>query len=309
MTNPPKGGCAKGCLVTSIIGIAILMVFGIIEDFNSANEWKKKRVDVLASIEQAVDRGDYERAFSLADPHKSRNDAELKQLVSRAESLKQETEERARQTQISELVAEIKSTKGSEREAKLKQLISLDPDTKEFPEEILEIRERPQKLKAEAENFVSNGVGKKVPYEKWSIVGSPETLDSTNNKYWVAYLPDIDVSFVSEKASHKVIFAGYGKRSAPDYLANKDAARKKRLEGGFSAWDGSNWELTKLIKNSMNDPGSYEHVKTAYWDMGDHLVVRTTFRGKNAFGGIVKNWVKAKTDLDGNVVEIMEQGQ
>ena len=82
------------------------------------------------------------------------------------------------------------------------------------------------------------------------------------------------------------------------------------IEKGFSSlWDGSHRELTKVIKGSMNDPGSYEHVETVSWDMGDHLVVRTTFRGKNAFGGVVSNWVKAKTDLDGNVLEVIEQGQ
>jgi hypothetical protein len=59
----------------------------------------------------------------------------------------------------------------------------------------------------------------------------------------------------------------------------------------------------------MNDPKSYEHADTKFWDMGDHLVVTTTYRGKNAFGGVVKNWVKAKTDLDGNVLEIIEEGQ
>ena len=106
-----------------------------------------------------------------------------------------------------------------------------------------------------------------------------------------------------------MLFVGHGRKSAPDYLANKNAARKKRLEGGFSAWDGSHRGLTKVIKESMNDPKSYEHAETKYWDMGDHLVVTTTFRGKNAFGGVVKNWVKAKTDLDGNVLEVIEQGQ
>ena len=58
----------------------------------------------------------------------------------------------------------------------------------------------------------------------------------------------------------------------------------------------------------MNDPDSYDHFETVYWDKGDHLIVRTTFRGKNAFGGVVKNWVKAKVDLNGNVIEVIEQG-
>ncbi len=57
----------------------------------------------------------------------------------------------------------------------------------------------------------------------------------------------------------------------------------------------------------MNDPGSYDHDKTVYWDMGDHLVVRTTFRGKNAFGGMVINSIKAKVSLNGQVLQIIEQ--
>lgn len=84
--------------------------------------------------------------------------------------------------------------------------------------------------------------------------------------------------------------------------------RTKRIEDGFSAWDGSHRGLTALIKKGMNDPKSYEHVETTYGDKGDSLVVKTTFRGKNAFGGVVANWVIAKTDLDGNVIEVIAQG-
>jgi len=85
--------------------------------------------------------------------------------------------------------------------------------------------------------------------------------------------------------------------------------KKEQLERQFNAWDGSHRGLTKYIKDAMNDPSSYEHVKTVYWDRKDHLVVMTTFRGKNAFGGLVKNSVKAKVDLAGNVLEIIETGQ
>jgi hypothetical protein len=82
--------------------------------------------------------------------------------------------------------------------------------------------------------------------------------------------------------------------------------KKERLENQFSAWDGSHRGLTNYIKNAMNDPGSYEHVETVYWDRKDHLIVKATFRGKNAFGGVVKNSVKAKVDLAGNVLEVIE---
>jgi len=84
--------------------------------------------------------------------------------------------------------------------------------------------------------------------------------------------------------------------------------RKNRIEKCFSVWDGSHKGMTQFIKYSMNNPKSYEHVSTTYWDNGDYLVVRTTFRGTNAFGGVVKNQITAKVDLDGNVLEIIEQG-
>jgi hypothetical protein len=85
-------------------------------------------------------------------------------------------------------------------------------------------------------------------------------------------------------------------------------ARKKLIEAQFSVWDGSHRNLEKLIKKNMNDPSSYKHVETRYWDMGDHLIVITKFRGKNAFGAVVVNWVKAKVDLYGNIVSVIEQG-
>lgn len=83
-------------------------------------------------------------------------------------------------------------------------------------------------------------------------------------------------------------------------------ARKKSIESQFSSWDGSHINLTRAIKNSMHDPKSYKHVETVYWDRGDHLVVRTTFRGKNAFGGLVRNSVRAKVALDGTVLLFLD---
>ena len=87
----------------------------------------------------------------------------------------------------------------------------------------------------------------------------------------------------------------------------EEELRKELVEKHFSAWDGSHRGLTRVIKDSMNDPKSYEHVETRYGDKGDYLIVSTTFRGKNAFGGVVKNTIVAKVDLEGNVIEILSQ--
>ena len=89
--------------------------------------------------------------------------------------------------------------------------------------------------------------------------------------------------------------------------STKKTARETQIEENFSAWNGSHRGIAELIKKSMNDPSSYKHVKTIHWDKGDHLVVKTRFRGKNAFGGVVENWVMAKVDLNGNVIEIIPQ--
>lgn len=96
-------------------------------------------------------------------------------------------------------------------------------------------------------------------------------------------------------------------KTAEQIQQEKLAAREKLVESQFSAWDGSHPGLTKLIKGSMNDPKSYEHVGTRYTDNGDQLIIQTDFHGKNAFGAVVKNSVIAKVDLDGNVIEVLSQ--
>lgn len=89
-------------------------------------------------------------------------------------------------------------------------------------------------------------------------------------------------------------------------ITKEAQARIEAIKKQFSVWDGSHRELTRVIKDSMNDPGSYEHVNTTYRDSGDHLIVTTTFRGKNAFGAIVVNTVNAKVSLSGDVIEVLE---
>lgn len=74
--------------------------------------------------------------------------------------------------------------------------------------------------------------------------------------------------------------------------------RQEGIERQFNPWDGSHIRATELIKASMNDPNSYEHVKTTYVDGGDHLVITTTFRGKNAFGGVVVNTSELRVWLE-----------
>ncbi|MBH0088625.1 zinc ribbon domain-containing protein [Pseudoalteromonas sp. NSLLW218] len=68
---------------------------------------------------------------------------------------------------------------------------------------------------------------------------------------------------------------------------NKKMNRIRSIEKQFSAFDGSHYQFEKYIKSKMKNPDSYEHVKTVYWDKGDHILVQTTYRGTNSFNAVV----------------------
>lgn len=82
------------------------------------------------------------------------------------------------------------------------------------------------------------------------------------------------------------------------------------FQSNFSGWDGSYRPLEKLIKQEMNDDSSYKHVSTTYRLLlgnDPHAVVKTTFRGTNAYGGVVKQAVAARVDIrTGDIVQIVK---
>ncbi len=198
----------------------------------------------------------------------------------------------------------ITSKKESEQISTISKEEAITEKTEKTMEEDARARLDPLNL---GDEIVKELVGKSVPYDKWSEWGSPQTLEGTNNSRWVVYLEKANISFVSNKATDIINFAGFGKNAAYNYIKNLENARKEKIESQFSAWDGSHSNLTTFIKNNMNDRKSYEHVKTVSWDNGNYLIVQTTFRGKNAFGALVLNTVKAKVSLDGEILEILEQ--
>lgn len=75
------------------------------------------------------------------------------------------------------------------------------------------------------------------------------------------------------------------------------------IKSQFSGWDGSHLGLTKYIKERMNDPDSYEHIGTKYFQSGNLIIVKTKFRGNNAFGGKVINYIEATIDINGHIKE------
>lgn len=48
-------------------------------------------------------------------------------------------------------------------------------------------------------------IGQKVPFDKWDKYGSPETLDGTNNQFWIVYLSKINMTFKARKTTFIIL--------------------------------------------------------------------------------------------------------
>jgi hypothetical protein len=80
------------------------------------------------------------------------------------------------------------------------------------------------------------------------------------------------------------------------------ADRREYIEKAFSSWDGSHHELVKYVKGDLNDPESFEHDNTVFWDLKDTVVIMMQYRAKNAFGGVIRGGAKGWALPDGTLI-------
>lgn len=146
-----------------------------------------------------------------------------------------------------------------------------------------------------------------------ALINSSDLLnedDLENVKFFMS-----EMSYTKNKSLKvKDVFgwAEMEKKNSPDEFSKH--VDLIRFMEDFSGWDGSYRPLEQLIKASMNDPKSYDHVKTTYRrvlhsdkkDFKPYAIVSTTFRGKNAFGGVVTNQVSVQVDLQTLDMKIVE---
>lgn len=200
----------RGCLKTILTVFGVFMALGIIGSFISGNDWKENRPKVLASVEEAIEDGDYESAIALAKPYESENDAELRILLVKANKLKKEVAEINRRSKIEELVDKVKNSDDENRSKLIKQLLRLDPTTEEFPEEIATLRKieeeakqaslakkkaeqkaelkRKEKVRAEE---AKQELEKKLAEFKWKYQVSKDELTSKSS--YVAWVQSINL--------------------------------------------------------------------------------------------------------------------
>lgn len=76
---------------------------------------------------------------------------------------------------------------------------------------------------------------------------------------------------------------------------------REKFERQFDA-DGSHWASKLIIKENMDYPDSFKHIKTNHHRVNDKIKVTTTFRGKNAYGVFVTNQFVSFFNADGDKV-------
>lgn len=110
--------------------------------------------------------------------------------------------------------------------------------------------------------------------------------------------------------------------------AEEAAARKKWINDQFHWWSGAHKDLEKLIKNKLNDEGSYEHIETIHIDVADEtrkaavdetlrdlgyskrvkigdLFIMTEFSAKNAFNARIKHTALGVASYTENTVTLI----
>lgn len=167
------------------------------------------------------------------------------------------------------------------------------------------------------ESSIKNSIASPTSYEhlySGYIKDSSDTIIVTTNFYATDVSNTITLGSIRARFDLDGNFIEQIKLTNDEHNKNKEYekslkenTKKAQIKKQFHGWDGSHIKLEKIIKNILNDPDSFEHVKSEYWTYDNHIIVKTTFRAKNAYNATLTEWVNAKFDLKGNLIEVLEK--
>jgi len=113
------------------------------------------------------------------------------------------------------------------------------------------------------------------------------------------------------------IALGPNNNSTEGTSGNVQAVELSVEEQKYSNWlkaqitgDGSNIVLTKYVKDNLNNPKSFEHVKTIYLNHGKDgkdVKVKMVYRATNSFNAIITKDITANIIYETNKMTILEQ--
>ncbi len=147
-------------------------------------------------------------------------------------------------------------------------------------------------------------------------LGNPERrLTNANVNYFQAHREDVLASAraSADQGQYLAVVTQLDRFLAADdedvsalYLAARphaeaELARQKKIASQF-LFNGSNKHLTDYIVATMDDPGSFRHIRTNSQVDGDYIEVETTYSGSNETGVLFTRTVTALLDFDGRVI-------
>jgi hypothetical protein len=102
------------------------------------------------------------------------------------------------------------------------------------------------------------------------------------------------------------IYPSDSSNQTPERKLTKKEIHDKNISMAFNPWDGSHRNLEILIKKSLNDPNSYNHLETTYRDLDSILIITSEFTAKNGFGGTIREGVVVSADTLGNIIDVVK---
>jgi hypothetical protein len=82
------------------------------------------------------------------------------------------------------------------------------------------------------------------------------------------------------------------------------AERKAMIEAKAESNSGENFMLSEYIKNTLDDPDSYQHDNTKWLDWEGKVIAYVTFRANNRFGAKIKTTYEVVMTDDDKVVSM-----
>lgn len=310
----------KKSIKFNILGSLIVFIIIIIgvSAFDSLKSPQQKRLDLLASQQSALKKAASKvdaKIKALGDVNTLALDkaADVKAARTAYEALT--ADEKAFVTKLAVLVsaekkitdlqadAEKKASEkaaaaekaGADIDAKITALGDVNTLTLDLASDVKAIRTAYEALTTEQKGFVTK-LPLLVSAEK-KITDLQAAADKALAEKAAADKKAAEEKALAEKAAADKKAAA--EKAAADY--------KEWINNQFSAWDGSHIYLVKLVKENLNDPSSFKHVKTVYWDKGNYLIVKMTYRAKNAFGALILQNVTAKSDYKTDTITIISQ--
>jgi hypothetical protein len=270
-----------------LIGVIVSLI--IIDSKNQAKfvtekqNFLKDRTLHVNELKELLTQEKYEDVIAKGEPN-IKFDQEVQEIVENAKKLQNTRERKA---QIGQVIQQVKQLM---IEKKYQEANNLARSFQDSPE-----------LQALAEKALKNYIKE--------LLSLAKTIPESDLSSYIDIYRRL-VELVPKNKEYKTKLSFYeDKQHQEQQKEEKIAQLKNKIKQQFSSWDGSHRKVVEAVKKAMNDPKSFEHIETSYVvSENEYVIVKMVFRGKNAFGALVKNTVYAKVDPEGNILTL-EKGE